>query len=209
MIKLFALAVFILVVLGGIIVSFASRKPPASEIQASHAASVKTPRPKAKTVAPLVTLQTNNWQTATVSAVTIKAPKDWSVNRVPSQPNEKLIEVKPSNRTSNELIPRLFIRTQSRQTTSAELEAVRLRGVGFQDSGELTIAGQKAQSYTMLLPGDTFTKGNPKKQDVMQIVYLFEKDKSVYQVDIAYYSDSQKDRMLKTLSTIGASIILQ
>lgn len=147
-------------------------------------------------------------QKVTKENVTVQVPINWRSITIPTAEKELIVAAAPNTASAQDIIPRLFIRKTPSSKKSQEKTTSELVRVGFTQEGNATIAGKKAQKFSIMLSGDSFVDANPQKKDVLQNIYVFTEDGYVYQVDLAYYKDNEATKTFETLSQIVASLTM-
>lgn len=207
--KLIVIIVGIGLLLAGLLAFLTSRGTSTDTKIAQTTKNPRTSVAKARSQVPTTTpFPSISMQKTTIEGISFSLPTDWKAAKAPVQGNEVLVAAFPTKNAADDLVPHVYTRKQDRKKTSAELEAVKLRGVGFQQLGTAQIAGVSAKEYNIVMPGDSFIKGNPQKKDVLQTIYLFEKNNAVYQVDVAYFNDSTREQIEDLITQIASSISL-
>lgn len=142
-----------------------------------------------------------DWQVVQQDTVQIKIPAHWEAKSAPVIGGGSTIMLVPKG-AGNDSFPRVDIQrnlASEKNLASVKQELLRF---GFKLVGPTLFLGNNAERFHMELPGRIFVTGNPGKKDVMKDLYLFAYQGTVYQVDYAYYKDTDSVTVERTLKAI-------
>lgn len=124
------------------------------------------------------------------------------------------IAVVPKTATDEDIFPRLDIMFYSSRNTSIQTLLNQETSIynKYSTTGSLrqmsiTFQGISATQLTGIIKGSAYIQGNPQHKDVIKTFIFFQKGKTTYVVDDAYYNDDQaaqnKQLLLQILATMN------